>query len=78
MTERPLVFGILNLTPDSFSDGGTFYEYDLVSGSTDAANRIFFEAANFEAGAGLPLDERDDFVFAGGCRLVFMVFFYTR
>lgn len=26
MTERPLVFGILNLTPDSFSDGGKWAE----------------------------------------------------
>lgn len=28
MTERPLVFGILNLTPDSFSDGGKWAEPD--------------------------------------------------
>ena len=28
MTERPLIFGILNLTPDSFSDGGKWVETD--------------------------------------------------
>ncbi|MBV8664950.1 MAG: dihydropteroate synthase [Burkholderiaceae bacterium] len=28
-TGRPLVMGILNVTPDSFSDGGQFYSLDL-------------------------------------------------
>ncbi|MEY3540275.1 MAG: hypothetical protein RL184_346, partial [Pseudomonadota bacterium] len=27
-TTRPLVMGILNATPDSFSDGGQFYQRD--------------------------------------------------
>ena len=28
MIDRPLVMGILNVTPDSFSDGGRFYSFD--------------------------------------------------
>jgi dihydropteroate synthase len=28
MAKRPLIFGILNVTPDSFSDGGLFTDVD--------------------------------------------------
>ncbi len=28
MTDRPVVMGILNVTPDSFSDGGQFADVD--------------------------------------------------
>jgi dihydropteroate synthase len=33
---RPLVMGILNVTPDSFSDGGQFYEADAAIGRAAA------------------------------------------
>jgi len=28
LSERPLIMGILNITPDSFSDGGRFFDWD--------------------------------------------------
>jgi dihydropteroate synthase len=42
---RPLVMGILNVTPDSFSDGGQFYDADAAIGraaamASDAADLI--------------------------------------
>ncbi len=42
MTERPLVFGILNTTPDSFSDGGLHLDVD---------SAVAHAAALVEAGA---------------------------
>lgn len=29
MTGRPLIMGVLNVTPDSFSDGGEFFDYSV-------------------------------------------------
>jgi len=36
---RPVVMGILNVTPDSFSDGGLFQARDAAIASTSAASR---------------------------------------
>ena len=38
--------GQLRVEYASFTDGETFYQEDVVSGSADATNRIFFEATN--------------------------------
>jgi len=43
---RQIVGGKLKIEFASFSDRFTFYEADIVSGSTDASERIFFEAAS--------------------------------
>ena len=40
---RPLVMGILNVTPDSFSDGGT---YPSVEAAADAATRMVADGAD--------------------------------
>ena len=42
---RPLVMGILNVTPDSFSDGGRFYDAEAAIGraaaiATDGADLL--------------------------------------
>jgi dihydropteroate synthase len=42
-TERPLVMGVLNLTPDSFSDGGQFLEPNI---ALDHARRMIAEGAD--------------------------------
>ena len=41
--ERPLIMGILNVTPDSFSDGGRFLD---PSGALDHARRMIAEGAD--------------------------------
>lgn len=41
VADRPLVMGILNVTPDSFSDGGRFFDHDAVS--ADAAITAAFQ-----------------------------------
>ncbi len=41
--ERPLVMGILNVTPDSFSDGGSF---DTVDGALAQAERMIADGAD--------------------------------
>jgi dihydropteroate synthase len=41
--ERPLVMGILNVTPDSFSDGGRFVD---PSGAIDQARRMIAQGAD--------------------------------
>jgi dihydropteroate synthase len=43
-SERPLVAGILNVTPDSFSDGGTHYDPDDHPGAAIAAGRALVAA----------------------------------
>jgi dihydropteroate synthase len=40
---RPLVMGVLNVTPDSFSDGGQFY---APAAATDRARRMLAEGAD--------------------------------
>lgn len=44
--KRQLSSGDLKIEYVSFTDSGTYYSADLVSGSTDATSRIFFEACN--------------------------------
>ena len=41
--ERPTIFGILNVTPDSFSDGGNFVSVDA---ATAQADRLITEGAD--------------------------------
>ena len=43
---RQLANGGIRIRFVSFTDGETFYEADVVSGSSDAADRMFLEAAN--------------------------------
>lgn len=43
---RQLAFGGIRIRFVSFTDGETFYESDINSGSSDGADRIFLEAAN--------------------------------
>ena len=43
---RQLAAGTLRIEFASFSDGETFYEADIVSGSSDASSRIYLEASN--------------------------------
>jgi hypothetical protein len=43
---RQMASGRLRVEFASFTDGGTFYQADVVSGSDDATNRIFFEATS--------------------------------
>ncbi|HEX9888255.1 MAG TPA: dihydropteroate synthase [Nitriliruptorales bacterium] len=42
--QRPLVMGIVNVTPDSFSDGGTSYDPEDHPGAAIAAGRRLLEA----------------------------------
>lgn len=49
---RKLSEGNLRFEFASFTDNGTFYEADVVSGSSDASTRVFFEAPG-----ALPLDQ---------------------
>jgi hypothetical protein len=44
--KRQIAAGDLRICYASFSDDDTFYKQDLVSGSEDTSNRIFFEASN--------------------------------
>jgi hypothetical protein len=44
--KRQIAAGDLRICYASFSDDSTFYKEDLVSGSEDTSNRIFFEASN--------------------------------
>jgi len=37
--ERPLVMGVLNVTPDSFSDGGLYFTLDKAIGHAKALER---------------------------------------
>ena len=39
LEERPLIAGIVNVTPDSFSDGGLFLETD--NAVREATERLF-------------------------------------
>jgi len=41
--DRPIVAGILNVTPDSFSDGGNFFSHDL---AVEQADRMVKEGAD--------------------------------
>src|SRR5947208_12007249 len=41
--DRPLVMGILNVTPDSFSDGGRFFSLDA---AVEQAKRLRHEGAD--------------------------------
>ena len=41
--DRPIIAGILNVTPDSFSDGGNFFSYDL---ALEHAERMMNEGAD--------------------------------
>jgi hypothetical protein len=43
---RQIADGKLKIQYVSFSDNGTFYEADVVSGSSDASNRLYFEQAS--------------------------------
>lgn len=49
---RKMSEGNLNFAFASFTDKGTFYEADVVSGSSDASKRVFLEAPS-----SLPLDQ---------------------
>lgn len=49
---RQLAVGNLRFSFASFTDGGTFYESDISSGSSDASSRIFLEAPS-----SLPRDQ---------------------
>lgn len=64
MTGKNLIMGILNLTPDSFSDGGRFHHVD---DAIERAHEIFTEGADWiDIGAessrpgALPVSERDE------------------
>ena len=50
---HPLVMGVLNVTPDSFSDGGLYETVDL-----DLRYVGFTIPAEFVVGYGLDVDER--------------------
>jgi len=61
--ERPLLVGVLNVTPDSFSDGGRF---DRVESALDRARQLVAEGARMidvggestrPGSAGVPVDE---------------------
>jgi dihydropteroate synthase len=62
---RPLVMGILNVTPDSFSDGGQFYDADAAIGraaamASDGADLIDIGAEStrpYGAPEAVPADE---------------------
>ena len=41
--DRPLIFGVLNVTPDSFSDGGRFFDVDA---AVAQAERMVAEGAD--------------------------------
>jgi len=43
---RQLAEGDMRIEYVSFTDAGTYYRADVVSGSADASSRIFFEACN--------------------------------
>ncbi|MFZ4506525.1 MAG: dihydropteroate synthase [Fimbriimonas sp.] len=43
LTDRPLVMGILNVTPDSFSDGGRHFSF---AAAVDAGSRMMDEGAD--------------------------------
>lgn len=45
---RQMVGGKFKIEFASFSDRGTFYQADEISGSSDASDRIFFEAVSLE------------------------------
>jgi len=42
--KRQLVTGKMRVEYVSFTDAATYYEADIISGSSDASNRLFFEA----------------------------------
>jgi hypothetical protein len=44
--KRQIAAGDLRICYASFSDDDTFYKQDLISGSEDTSNRIFFETSN--------------------------------
>jgi len=44
MIKHPQIFGILNITPDSFSDGGMFFSKEK---AIEQANKLIADGANF-------------------------------
>jgi hypothetical protein len=43
---RQLANGSIRIEYASFSDSSTFYEMDILSGSSDPSNRLFFECSS--------------------------------
>src|SRR5262245_18723951 len=63
--DRPLVMGILNLTPDSFSDGGRFFSsdadvFDHVVGMLEAGADIIDVGGESTRPGATPVSEEDE------------------
>jgi dihydropteroate synthase len=61
---RPLVMGILNLTPDSFSDGGRFFSsdadvFDHVVGMLESGADIIDVGGESTRPGAVPVSEED-------------------
>ena len=59
-TRRPIVVGVLNVTPDSFSDGGRFFEPDAAVAHGRAMVAAGADVLDVGAESTRPGSERDD------------------